>query len=574
MDSGKADNQEDGIAEKPITPEVSITKRNESDNESTKSSLRQIQSIGVPEDDFKPSKKLYIAFTTLAVITLMVALDGTSLSVALPIVAQKLKGTAIEAFWSGTSFLLCSTVFQPSFASFSHIFGRRQTIMVALLFFLIGAIIASVANNFGVLLVGRSLQGIGGGGLIALTEIVVTDLIPLRFRGDWFGIISGMWSIGSVTGPIVGGAFAQKATWRWIFYLNFPFVVIAMILVPITLRLNFKQTNLGSQLRRVDWIGSVLFIGSTTSFLIPVTWGGVSYAWDSWRTLVPLLVGVAGLVAFVLFEELVAKEPLIRMDIFKNRTNAASYFSLSLHGMILWSMLYYLPLYYEAVKGETAIVAGVSLFPQTFTVAPAAVVTGILIGRIGKYRWAIWIGWILTTLGVGLLCYLKVDTPTVSWIFLNLVSGLGMGMLFPAMTFPVQAATASKDVAFAVALYSFFRAFGQAIGVAIGGTIFQNEMKKKLLTYPLLAPQATEYSKDASSLVQIIKAMAPGQARTELIQGYTDSLQIVWAVMTGLAFLGFATSLLIQELDMNRALDTEQGMKREKTKEQGEVEKK
>lgn len=129
------------------------------------------------------------------------------------IISEKLKGTAIEAFWSGTSFLLCSTIFQPSFASFSHIFGRKPVIMVALLLFLVGAIIAAVANGFAVLLVGRSLQGVGGGGLIALTEIVVTDLVPLRVRGKWFGIISGMWSLGSVTGPVIGGAFAQNVSW-------------------------------------------------------------------------------------------------------------------------------------------------------------------------------------------------------------------------------------------------------------------------------------------------------------------------------------------------------------------------
>jgi MFS family permease len=133
--------------------------------------------------------------------------------IVVQIIAQKLKGTAIEAFWAGTSFLLCSTIFQPSFASFSHIFGRRQVIMVALVFFLVGAIVAGVSKNFGALLVGRSLQGIGGGGLIALTEIVVTDLVPLRLRGQWFGIISGMWSVGSVTGPIIGGAFAQNFSW-------------------------------------------------------------------------------------------------------------------------------------------------------------------------------------------------------------------------------------------------------------------------------------------------------------------------------------------------------------------------
>lgn len=124
-----------------------------------------------------------------------------------------LKGTAIEAFWSGTSFLLCSTIFQPSFASFSQIFGRKPIILVALLLFLAGAIVAAVANGFATLLVGRSLQGVGGGGLIALTEIVVTDLVPLRLRGKWFGVISGMWSLGSVTGPVIGGAFAENVSW-------------------------------------------------------------------------------------------------------------------------------------------------------------------------------------------------------------------------------------------------------------------------------------------------------------------------------------------------------------------------
>lgn len=302
--------------------------------------------------------------------------------------------------------------------------------------------------------------------------------------------------------------------------------------------------------------------------------GGVSYAWDSWRTLVPLIIGVVGLIFFVIFEEHFAKEPLIRMDVFKNRTSAASYFETTIHGMILWCILYYLPLYYEAVKGETPILAGISLFPETFTVAPAAMVTGILISKTGRYRWALWSGWFLTTLGSGLLVLLTPDTSTVAWIFLNLVSGLGMGMLFPSMAFSIQAATTNKDLAFAVALYSFFRAFGQAIGVAIGGTIFQNEMKKKLLTYPLLASKAGEYSADASSLVQIIKTMEAGAAKTQLIQSYSDALQIVWAVMTGLAFLGLLSSFLIKGLDLNRALETEQGLQRQKTREQKDVEEK
>jgi hypothetical protein len=148
---------------------------------------------------FNPDRNFYIAFLTLSLITLTAALDATSLSVALPIISQKLGGTAIEAFWAGTSFLLTSTVFQPNFASFSHIFGRKPVLMLALVFFTVGAILAAVSNNFTLLLVGRSLQGIGGGGIIVVTEIVVTDLVPLRLRGQWFGFISGMWAIGSVS---------------------------------------------------------------------------------------------------------------------------------------------------------------------------------------------------------------------------------------------------------------------------------------------------------------------------------------------------------------------------------------
>jgi MFS family permease len=164
------------------------------------------------EPEFDPDYHFYLAFSALAVVTLAAALDATTLSVALPIIAADLGGSAIEAFWAGTSFLLTSTVFQPSYASFSHIFGRKPMVFIALTFFAIGAIIAGVSKNFTELLVGRSLQGVGAGGIISLTEIIITDMVPLRVRGKWFGFMSGMWAIGSVTGPIVGGAFAQNGT--------------------------------------------------------------------------------------------------------------------------------------------------------------------------------------------------------------------------------------------------------------------------------------------------------------------------------------------------------------------------
>lgn len=288
------------------------------------------------------------------------------------------------------------------------------------------------------------------------------------------------------------------------------------------------------------------------------------YAWDSWRTLVPLLVGAAGLVAFVLFEEYVAPEPLIRLSVFKNRSAIVNYAGTVLHGMILWCLLYYSPLYYEGVKGYTPIVAGISIFPETFTVAPVSVVTGIVVTITGRYRWSLWAGWVLATLGTGILYLLDVDTSVASWIFLNLVVGIGMGLLFPAMAFAIQAASTNEDLAFAVAMFSFFRSFGQSIGVAVGGTVFQNEVKKKILTYPALASKATEYSRDSSTLVQIIKALPEGLEKTQLKQSYADALKIVWITLCALSALALILSLWTEGLDMNKPLETDQGFREEK----------
>ncbi|KAI9893422.1 MAG: hypothetical protein M1814_006719 [Vezdaea aestivalis] len=548
--------QEDG-ADNSVSPKPSSTSSHSASSQTT--------------PGFNPEWRFYVAFTTLSVITLAVALDATSLSVALPIIADKLHGTAIEAFWSGTSFLLTSTVFQPSFASLSHIFGRKPLILVALVFFTAGAIIPALANNFTVLLAGRSLQGIGGGGILVMTEVVVTDMVPLRLRGQYFSFISMTWAIGSVTGPVVGGAFSQKVSWRWIFWLNLPFAGLGFVLIPIFLRLNFKTSSLMSKLRRVDWAGTFVFIASLTSFLIPITWGNIQYPWDSWRTLVPLIVGFLGLIAFGLYEAYYAPEPMIRLSIFHNRSAIIAYTGTFFHGLVLWSLLYFLPLYFLAVKDFTPILSGVALFPQTFTVAPAAVVVGFVVTATGRYRWSVWAGWFFSTLGIGLEIYLKRDTSTVSWIFLNLISGIGLGFLFPGLAFAVQASVDNDDVAFAVAAFSFFRAFGQTLGVAVGGSVFQNEMKRNLLAIPSLAPKAVEYSRDAAGLVQIIKAMPKGlPERTFLVDAYVDSLRTVWIVMCCLSAFAFVLSFALKGYSLDIGLETEQGFQHKEKHEDAE----
>ena len=466
----------------------------------------------------------------------------------------------MEALWSGTSFLLTSTVFMLNWAAFSRIFGRQPILLLALAFFAVGAVLCARAQSFTLMLVGRSIQGVGAGGLIALTNILITDMVRLRDRGKWFALVSVVWAIGSVTGPIVGGAFAEDASWRWIFYINLPIVAVGFVGIIAFLKLHFKATSLRTKLAQIDYIGSFIFVASLTAFLIPLTWGGVMYSWSNWHTLVPLVVGIVGLASFGFYEAKVASITILPLSLFRNRSTSISYFGTFIHGMILWSMLYYLPLYFQGVKGYSAVMAGVAAMPQTCTVVPSAIVVGLVAAKTGKYRWALWTGWALTTLGCGLLYLLDSTISTVPWVFLVLVSGIGIGLLFPSMSLAIQASAPQKDVAVAATLFTFFRAFGQTSGVAIGGVIFQNRMRAELESFPDLAQFAAQYSVDAVALVETLKKLPPHASQTlQLKEAFANSFKTIWAVMCGLAGIAMIANFFVKGYDLNQEHKTDQG---------------
>lgn len=235
----------------------------------------------------------------------------------------------------------------------------------------------------------------------------------------------------------------------------------------------------------------------------------------------------------------------------------------------IFLQLYYLPLYFEAVKGYSPIISGLAVFPQTLTVAPTALVAGVVISATGNYQWLLWIGWALTTLGTGVMYLLDVHTSIPAWIILNLTSGLGLGCLYPAMAFAIQASVQNEDIAFAVAAYSFFRSFGSAFGVAIGGNMFQNIIRKKLRRYPLLAPLALKYSKDSPTLVQTIKQMDDGLIqKAQLIQAFADTLKDIWVLACAVSGFALLISFLIKHYSLDIVLETQQGLVRDKAKAQ------
>ncbi|KAH0444190.1 MFS multidrug transporter [Colletotrichum camelliae] len=509
---------------------------------------------------FKPSREFLLAFGALCTVALAVAFDATTLSVALPTMSAELGGTALEAFWSGTSFLLASTVLQPTVAGLSSIFGRKPLVYVSALFFAAGSVVGAVAKSFRVVIVGRTIQGVGGGGILALCEVIVTDLVPLSVRGQWFSLLSAVWSVGTVTGPLIGAGFAQNVTWAWIFWINLPIIAIGVVMIFFFLKQAKIPGDIAGKLGRFDWLGSFLFTAGSTSFLFGISTGGVMYEWKSFRSLLPLVLGVFILVAFGAWELRFAKEPMIDKGIFNNWTMVANYIMTVFHGMILWSLLYFLILYYQAVKSYSLVVSAVAALPETLTVAPAAMAVGLVAGITGRYRWSIWSGWVITTLGAGLLCLMKPGTTVPAWIWLNIPIGLGTGMLFPAMALSIQAACEPALNGQAAAFYSFLRTFGQSLGVAVSGVIFQNAFREKLAAVPDLAHLADEYSRDATIVVEIIKQMPRDAVRAELVEAYCDALRAIWISL--IAFSGFCMvlSLTIKRYSLDQEHVTEQGL--------------
>ena len=353
---------------------------------------------------------------------------------------------------------------------------------------------------------------------------------------------------------------------RWLFWINIPFAVIGLVMVPTFMKLNLIPGSIAQKLRRVDWLGNIIFIAATTSFLIPITWGGVQYPWDSWHTLVPLFVGFAGLVGFTIYEKYVAVEPTIRLDMLGHYNMAYSLFAGFINNLTVYGALYFLPLYFEAVRGYNPILSGVALFPATFTVAPVSVLSGIIITKTGDFRGCTWLGWIATTLGCGVMILLDVETSTVQWVFLCLCTGIGLGFLYTSLALVNQAASDDSNMAFAISLFIFFRILGQCIGVAICGVIFQNQMETRLLAIPSLASQAGEYSKDASSTVLMIQSLPSNDSKRLLVQAYAKSLKIVWAVMCALSGVAMLGSIFLRKGNLDRALNTEQALKERRSR--------
>ncbi|KIO20425.1 hypothetical protein M407DRAFT_29949, partial [Tulasnella calospora MUT 4182] len=327
--------------------------------------------------------QFWLIFVALMVTSFLSAIDLTSVSTALPTIVEDLNGT--DFAWVGSAFALGSTAILLLIGGLSQIFGRRPITIGSILLFALGSGICGGATNMAMLIAGRTIQGMGGGGILATSEIVVADMVPLRQRGAYMGAIGAIYAIASAIGPPIGGAFSQS-NWRWLFYMNLPLSAIALALVWFFLHLKVPQDDLRSKMQRMDWIGNILVIIGTTLTVIALSWAGAKYPWSSYQVLVPLVLGMAFVVGFFVYEAKVPVGPVVPWELVNNRTSFFGYATTFLHGIVATCIIYYLAVYLQGTLMQSPVKSGVSAFGLALTITPGAIACGATVSIFNIYR--------------------------------------------------------------------------------------------------------------------------------------------------------------------------------------------
>ncbi|KAJ7723104.1 iron permease [Mycena maculata] len=508
-------------------------------------------------------RDFWLTFSAVIVTIFLSALDLTAVATALPTITERLNGGNLFV-WVGSAYALSSTAILPLSGRLADIFGRRPIMLSSIFFFALGSALAGAAQNMHMMIAARTIQGIGGGGIINLCEIIVSDLVPLSERGIYQGILGLTWSFASGIGPPIGGALAST-NWRWLFFLNLPLSGIAFVLVSIFLRVKTPPGSISEKVSRVDWAGNGLGVSGITLAILGLTWAGVAFPWGSAHVLAPLIIGLVLILVFLLYEFRMPahREPTVPYDILSNRNGLSGYLSTFFHGITSISIIYYLPVYFQACFDATPIRSGVDMLGTALVVAPFALIAGILVQVLNRYIPSNAAGWVLTTIGFGLLSMLTYDAPLGHWVGFQFVAAAGTGMIFAATVFPILAPLSVSRTAAALGFFAFCRAFAQTWGLTIASTILQNELSKKLPV--AFTDQFAAGFEIAYAAIPTIRGL-PEPLKTEVRQAFAESMAVVWRTMIGISGAGLLTTLLLTEIPMVQHTDETYGLHAGETK--------
>ncbi|HJT57047.1 MAG TPA: MDR family MFS transporter [Ktedonobacteraceae bacterium] len=472
-------------------------------------------------------------------VMLLASLDQTIVSTAMPRVIADLQGFD-RYTWVSTAYLLTSTVMVPIYGKLSDLFGRKPIFLFGVVIFLIGSALSGASQSMNQLIAFRAFQGIGAGALMPIAIAIVGDLFTPRERGKWQGVTGGVWGLSAIVGPTLGGWITQNSTWRWVFYVNVPIGILALLV------LIFLMPTLRSKARQVsiDYTGAALLVLGTVPLLLGFTWAGTQYDWLS-PQIIGLFVGAAiVLTAFMIYQAWLERrggQPIIEPSLFKDSIFSVSTLVTIIFGMGLFGSIFFIPLFVQGVVGTSATNSGLILTPLMLTSIVGSVISGQLVSRLGKYKWIAIFGMVVSVIGTYMLIRLDVHSTNTDVLLGMLVLGFGMGFGMALYTLIVQNALPRK-IGQATSALVFFRQIGGTIGLAAMGSVmtsaylpaFQNALPaavKHAVPAQLLAvfnnPQVL-LSPDALTQMQS-RAASGGPQAVALLN------QVIEAVRTGLA---------------------------------------
>jgi EmrB/QacA subfamily drug resistance transporter len=460
---------------------------------------------------------------------LLAALDQSIVGTALPRIVSDLGGLD-QLSWVVTAYLLTSTAATPLWGKISDLYGRRPIFQAAIAIFLLGSVLAGLSQNMPQLIAFRALQGIGGGGLMAIAFAVIGDVIPPRERGRYQGYFGAVFGVSSVAGPLLGGWFTDGPGWRWIFYINIPIGLVALVVTTLALKLPTVRRE-----RHIDYLGAALIVASVSSLLLYLDWAGGEFGWMAPGSLA-LLAAAVGLGALFVGAELRAKEPIIPLRLFRNQVFAVGNAYAALAGVAMFGALIFMPLYLQAVQGMSPTQSGLATLPTVAGIFLTSIGSGQLITKTGRYRIYPIVGAAILVGALLWLAQLRVETPYWQTAAMLFAFGAGLGFTLQTITVAVQNAVGFRDLGAATSAVTFFRSLGGAIGAAVFGAVLTSRLAAYLAEGLGGAVAPGGGAIDANN-VQAIQAL-PEPAKGVVLEAFTHALTDVF--LAGVPFVALA----------------------------------
>jgi EmrB/QacA subfamily drug resistance transporter len=415
-------------------------------------------------------KQILIIFSGLMLGMLLAALDQTIVATALPTITKELGGLD-HISWVVTSYLLASTVSTPLYGKLGDLYGRKRLFQAAIVVFLVGSALCGVAQSMGQLIAFRAVQGLGGGGLIVLAQAIIAEIVSPRERGRYQGYFGAVFGASSVAGPLLGGFLTDQVSWRWVFYVNLPLGIIALLVtaavLPTSVRLETKP--------RIDYAGAALLTLAVSGIVLLTTWGGTQYDWTS-PVIVGLGIAAAALLAVLIVVERRTTEPVVPVHLFRATTFKVASAVSFIVGMAMFGAISFLPLFLQVVSGASATNSGLLILPLMLGLLSASMASGQIISRTGRYKVFPVTGCAVSTVALYLLSTMGTSTTQSTVTVYMVLLGVGIGLTMQTLVLAVQNAVRITELGVATSSISFFRSMGGAVGVALFGAIFSSRL--------------------------------------------------------------------------------------------------